>query len=145
MAERLLALVVVAASGGYLLSALGLPAGSTARPGPGFFPVVVALVWTASAFRRAPARRAAEPASDHAPAEATGRVLATAAALIAFCLLLPWIGYPVASLLFVTLVLRWLGAGWRMAVLTGVGSAVVSYYLFAVLLSVPLPRGLLMD
>jgi hypothetical protein len=152
MAERLLALVVVAASGGYLLSALGLPAGSTARPGPGFFPLaigafgaLVALVWTATAFRRAPARRAAEPASEHAPAEATGRVLATAAALIAFCLLLPWIGYPVASLLFVTLVLRWLGAGWRMAVLTGVGSAVVSYYLFAVLLSVPLPRGLLMD
>jgi hypothetical protein len=32
-----------------------------------------------------------------------------------------------------------------MAVLTGVGSAVVSYYLFAVLLSVPLPRGLLLD
>jgi hypothetical protein len=152
MVERLLALLVVAASGGYLLSALGLPAGSTARPGPGFFPLaigafgaLVALVWTATAFRRAPAARAAERASDRTPAEATGRVAATAAALIAFCLLLPWIGYPVAALLFVALVLRCLGAGWRMAVLTGVVSAVVSFYVFGVLLGVPLPRGLLLD
>ena len=148
MAERLLALVVVAASGAYLLSALGLPAGTTARPGPGFFPLAIgafgaltALAWTVTAFRRP----AAPAVADGAPAEGSGRVAATAGALIAFCLLLPWIGYPIAALIFVTLLLRWLGAGWRAAVVTGVGSAVVSYYLFAVLLSVPLPRGLLLD
>ena len=147
MAERLLALVVVAASGAYLLSALGLPAGTTARPGPGFFPLAIgtfgaltALVWTVTAFRRP-----AATVADGAPAEGSRRVAATAGALIAFCLLLPWIGYPIAALIFVTLLLRWLGAGWRAAVVTGVGSAMVSYYLFAVLLSVPLPRGLLLD
>src|SRR5512134_2758302 len=122
MAERLLALVVVAASGAYLLGALALPFGTPARPGAGFFPLaigalgaIMALVWTVIAFRRAapPAAPAREPA------EGSGRVVATAGALLVFCFLLPWVGYPVATVFFVTLVLRRLGAGWRSALVTG--------------------------
>jgi hypothetical protein len=148
MTERLVALVVVAASGAYLVSGLGLPLGTPARPGPGFFPLVIgafgavmALVWTATAFRRAPAAAGEAGISE----EARRRVVATAAALIGFCFLLRWLGYPVAALAFVTLLLRWLGAGWRSAAVTGVVSAAASYYLFGVLLDVPLPRGLLLD
>jgi hypothetical protein len=149
MTERLLALGVVAASGAYLLSALALPSGTPARPGAGFFPlvigafgVVMALGWTMTAFRRVPAA-AAEAAP--VPAEPRRRVVATAGVLVGFCLLLPWVGYPVAAFVFVALLLRWLGAGWRSAVVTGLASAAVSYYLFGVLLSVPLPRGILLD
>ena len=148
MTERLVALVVVAACGGYLASGLTLPLGTTARPGPGFFPLaigafgaIMALVWTAAAFRRVP-ETATEPGIS---ADARGRVVATAAALIGFCILLRWVGYPVAALVFVTLLLRWLGAGWRSAVVTGVASAAVSYYVFGVLLNVPLPHGFLFD
>ena len=148
MTERLVALVVVAASGAYLQSGLALPLGTTARPGPGFFPLaigafgaVMALVWTVAAFRRAPAAAAEAGISG----EERARVAATTAALIGFCFLLRWVGYPVAALVFVTLLLRWLGAGWRSAVVTGVASAAVSYYLFGVLLNVPLPRGFLLD
>ena len=65
--------------------------------------------------------------------------MATAVALVGFCFLLRWVGYPVAALVFATLLLRWLGAGWRSAVVTGIASAAVSYYLFGVLLNVPLP------
>jgi hypothetical protein len=148
MTERLVALVVVAASGAYLLSGLALPLGTTAKPGPGFFPLaigafgaIMALVWTAAAFRRAP-EAAGAPGI---PADARGRVVATAVALVGFCVLLPWVGYPVAALVFMTLLLRWLGAGWRSAVVTGIASAAVSYYLFGVLLNVPLPHGFLFD
>jgi len=148
MTERLLALGVVAASGAYLLSALGLPSGTPARPGAGFFPlaigafgVVMALGWTMTAFRRVPAAAGAE----RVPAEHRRRVVATAGVLVGFCLLLPWVGYPVAAFVFVALLLRWLGAGWRSALVTGLASAAVSYYLFGVLLSVPLPRGVLLD
>ena len=148
MTERLVALVVVAACGGYLASGLTLPLGTTARPGPGFFPLaigafgaIMALVWTAAAFRRVP-ETVTEPAISP---DARGRVVATAAALIGFCILLRWVGYPVAALVFVTLLLRWLGAGWRSAVVTGVASAAVSYYVFGVLLNVPLPHGFLFD
>jgi hypothetical protein len=148
MTERLVALVVVAASGAYLLSGLALPLGTAAKPGAGFFPLaigafgaIMALVWTAIAFRRVP-EAAKEPGI---AADARGRVLATAAALIGFCFLLRWVGYPVAALVFTTLLLRWLGAGWRSAVVTGIASAAVSYYVFGVLLSVPLPHGFLFD
>lgn len=148
MTERLLALVVVAASGAYLLSALALPSGTPARPGAGFFPlaigafgVVMALGWTMTAFRRVPAAAGTE----RVPAEHRRRVVATAGVLVGFCLLLPWVGYPVAAFVFVALLLRWLGAGWRSALVTGLASAAVSYYLFGVLLSVPLPRGILLD
>ena len=149
MTERLLALVVVAASGAYLLSAWPLPAGTTARPGAGFFPLgvgafgaVLALVWTVSVFRRAPASGAADR---RAPGEGLGRVVATAGSLAGFCLLLPYAGYPVAALVFAAVLLRWLGAGWRSALVIGLASAALSYYLFGVVLSVPLPRGILFD
>jgi putative tricarboxylic transport membrane protein len=150
MTERPLALAVVAASGVYLLNALPLPLGTAARPGAGFFPlgiglfgIAFALAWTASAFRRAPAAAAAAAAP--VPAEARGRVVATTAALVGFCLLLPWVGYPAAALVFAAGSLRWLGASWRAALVIGLAGAAVSYYFFGVLLSVPLPRGALFD
>jgi hypothetical protein len=68
-------------------------------------------------------------------------VIVSVIALVAFCLVLPWIGYPAAAFGFVAVVLRYLGAGWTAALLTGVLSAAGSYGLFAVLLDVPLPRG----
>jgi len=150
MTERLLALVVVAASGAYLLSAWPLPHGTTARPGAGFFPLavgafgaVMALVWTVSAFQR---RISVSGAVDQRPpADAVGRVVATAGSLVGFCLLLPYAGYPVAALVFAAVLLRWLGASWRSALVIGLASAAVSYYLFGVVLSVPLPRGVLFD
>jgi hypothetical protein len=63
------------------------------------------------------------------------------AALAAFCLILPWAGYPITAFLFVAVVLRRLGSRWPAAIALGVASAAVSHYLFAVLLEVPLPRG----
>ena len=150
MTERLLALLVVAASGAYLLSAWPLPHGTTARPGAGFFPLMVgafgavmALVWTVGAFRRPAA--VSGPAEPGTPGEGFGRVVATAGSLVGFCLVLPYAGYPAAALVFTAVLLRWLGAGWRSAVVIGFASAALSYYLFGVVLSVPLPRGLLLD
>ena len=146
MVERLLALAVLAASGVYLANALPLPRGTVARPGPGFFPLAVgvfgaavALVWVATTLR-------GQPAAGPAPgADGRGRVGATAGLLVAYCLLLPWTGYPVSAFLFTALLLRGLGARWTAALAIGVVSAVGSYYLFAVLLDVPLPRGGFLD
>jgi putative tricarboxylic transport membrane protein len=148
MVERLLALAVLVASGVYLANALPLPHGTAAQPGPGFFPLavgvfgtVVALAWVATALRRAPsATRGAAMA-----AEGRGRVITTAALLMGFCLLLPWTGYPFVAFLFTGLALHGLGARWTVALTIGLSSAVISHYLFAVLLGVPLPRGLLLE
>ena len=69
------------------------------------------------------------------------RVVISVVALAAFCLGLPWAGYPAAAFAFVVVVLRYLGARWTTALLMGVLSSAGSYGLFAVLLDVPLPRG----
>ncbi len=148
MIERLLALAVLVASGVYLANALPLPQGTAAQPGPGFFPLAVgvfgttvALAWVASAFRRAPA--AAGPITT--TAESRGRVAITAVLLAGFCLLLPWVGYPLVAFLFTGLMLHGLGARLTTALVIALVSAATSYYVFAVLLGVPLPSGVLLE
>jgi hypothetical protein len=148
MIDRLLALAVLAASGVYLANAWPLPMGTAARPGAGFFPLgvgvfgaAVALTWVVSALRRA--RAAAGGLA--VPEEGRRRVAATTGVLVGYCLLLPWMGYPLAAFLFVGLLLRWLGASWTAALASALAGALVSYYLFGVLLGVPLPRGVLLD
>ena len=143
MLARAVPLVLLVAAAVYLTLALRLPFGAAARPGAGFYPVivavfaiVVALAATASAFRGA--QRAEAVALD---AAARRRVVISVVALVAFCLGLPWVGYPVAACVFVTVVLRYLGGRWTTALFTGALSSAGSYGLFAVLLDVPLPRG----
>ena len=144
MLARAVPLVLLVAAGVYLTLALRLPFGAAARPGAGFYPVfvavfaiVVALAAAASAYRSAPGTVAIE-----LDAASRRRVVISVVALVAFCLALPWIGYPVAAFAFVTVILRYLGGRWTTALLTGVLSSAGSYVLFAVLLDVPLPRGL---
>ncbi|MEK7372618.1 MAG: tripartite tricarboxylate transporter TctB family protein [candidate division NC10 bacterium] len=151
MGERAAALAFLALGGLYLAGALRFPLGSAARPGSGFFPVgvgmflcLVAGAFVAAAFRR---RVAAGPGLvPPMSGDAVGRVAATTAGLLGFCFLLPWIGYPAAAFLFVALLLRRLGgAGWPRALVAAALAASASWYLFAVLLAVPLPRGILLD
>jgi putative tricarboxylic transport membrane protein len=140
---RAVPLVLLVSAAVYLTLALRLPFGAAERPGAGFYPVivavfaiVVALAATASAFRSAP-----DAAVVELDAASRRRVVITVLALVAFCLVLPWVGYPAAALAFVAVVLRSLGARWTTALLTGALSSAGSYGLFAILLDVPLPRG----
>jgi putative tricarboxylic transport membrane protein len=146
MLERVVGLVVVVAAGIYLSAAVALPYGTTARPGAGFFPTlvgifggVVGVTMTVLAFRR-PVRSVAGGDATRDAAART-RALSTVAVLVAFCLLLPWIGYSLVAFGFVTVLLQRLGSAWRTAAIIGGLTAVISFYVFGVLLDVPLPRG----
>src|SRR5687768_11374175 len=134
MTDRLAALVVLVAGGAYLAAALPLPRGVAARPGAGFFPMLVgvffclaALAFIVETFRRPPARAGVNPTT----AAARIRALATAGALLGFVLLLPWLGYPAVTFLFVAAMLRALGGSVTLALATAVASAAGSYWLFA--------------
>jgi hypothetical protein len=146
MVARVLPAVVFAAAVFYLLQAVQLPFGSSARPGAGFYPVIVAvfacvvgLAATIRAFVAAPTARVASVADSVAGQRR--RVVTTTLALVGFCFVMPWLGYPLTAAAFVMAALRGLGSRWSVAVAIGVLSAGVSHYLFAVLLDVPLPRG----
>lgn len=147
MIERIVALALLVTSATYLFYALRMPLGAAARPGPGFYPAGVgafacgvALVLTAIAFRRATVAGRALDTTETLP-DSRRRVWLAVATLAGFTLFMPWIGYPLAALLFVAALLRQLGAGWGPALLAAVLSAEGSYYLFAVLLGVILPSG----
>ena len=133
------------------MAGLGFPRGTRAQPGAGFYPVfvgaglcIVAAVFTVKAVLG----RWTIPRDTGAdmPGGATQRVVATMAAVFGFCVLLPWIGYVVTTFLFVGLVYWRLGEIlWSRVMLTAVASSAISYYVFAVALGVPLPRGVLFD
>ncbi|HLF48542.1 MAG TPA: tripartite tricarboxylate transporter TctB family protein [Methylomirabilota bacterium] len=145
---RLVPLVILAAFGFYLTQAVKLPLGTVAKPGAGFYPVavavfacVVALVAGARVFLSPPAVRPEAPSGGATDPARRRRVAGAVGALVAFCLTLPWIGYPIAAFGFVSVVLWGLGGRWQAALLTGALGSAGSYYLFGVLLDVPLPRG----
>ena len=143
MRGRAWTLGFLAASGAYLAMALTFPLGTVARPGPGFFPVGVGvfLCLAAAALAMAGFRSAAAPVPRLAPDE-RARVVATVAGLAGFCLLMPWLGYPACAFLFVALLLRRLGgSAWPVAVIIAALSALLTHYVFGILLGVPLPRG----
>jgi putative tricarboxylic transport membrane protein len=148
MIERAVALAVLGACGVYLVNGWTLPLGTIARPGPGFYPLAVgvfgaavSIAWAVTTFRRA-----LTVAGGGMPVvQDRWRVGVTASLLVAFCWLLPSVGYPLAAFFFSGLLLLGLGARWKAALAIALACAVLSYYLFGVLLGVPLPRGPLLD
>ncbi len=147
MVDRILPAVILVAAGFYLLQASRLPFGTAAKPGAGFYPTavalfacLVALIATIQAFRAPRVVREVAVADPEAPAQRR-RVLTTIVAVAGFCVVMPWVGYPIAACAFTIAALRGLGSRWASAIVLGVVSALASHFLFAGLLDVPLPRG----
>lgn len=139
----LAALAFLAGSALYLAQALRLPPGSAAEPGPGLFPVLVGafLVAAAATFLAQALRRPTAEGADAGPGTRR-RMGVLMAALVAFCLLLPWVGYSSAAFGLLVVLLRIFGQRrWSTTGLVALVMTLASYYLFAVLLGVPLPRG----
>jgi putative tricarboxylic transport membrane protein len=119
-----------------------LPFGTVHSPGPGFFPwwtsVLIAALALVLLVQKLMARAKIE-------LEAGGRiakVLTLLAVLAFYTYLLDPLGYPLCTFLLVLFMLRATDPQ-RWAVALGVAgvTAVGSYVVFAVWLSVPLPRG----
>lgn len=138
------ALAFLGGSAVYLIQGAALPLGTAAQPGPGLFPRLVGLLLLISslAFLVRCYRGGAESAA--MPRGADGRrVAGVTAALGAFCLFLPWLGYLLMASALLLAVLRLFGLRhWGASAVLTVAGALGSYYLFAVVLGVPLPAGL---
>lgn len=140
---RAVALAFLAGSALYLVQATRLPLGSVEQPGAGLFPLLVgAFLLAASAAHLLQDLRRDPRTPLLPPAETGRRVMGVVAALGAFCLLLPWLGYGVTALGLLLAILRLFGlARWGMTAAAALVATVASYYLFAVVLGVPLPAG----
>jgi len=140
---RAVALAFLAGSALYLVQATRLPLGSVEQPGAGLFPILVgAFLLAVSAAHLLQDLRRSSGTQPLPPAGTGRRVMGVVAALGAFCLLLPWLGYAVAALGLLLAILRLFGlARWGMSAAVALVATVASYYLFAVVLGVPLPAG----
>jgi putative tricarboxylic transport membrane protein len=118
---------------------LQLPLHTLNGPGAGFFPVLIAvgLVITGVSVALQPKLIVPEglaPGSTH-------KVLIVFASLIAFCLLLPRIGYIPSGVAVMVAVLKQFDISWALALSVALAGSVATYLLFVSLLGLPLPRG----
>jgi len=136
-------------SGGVLLAfalaviygASRMPLGNLANPGPGFFPfwgaVLLALLSLALILRPTTPVGDENPA---APLGGTGRLLAT---LCVYALIFEFVGYVVATIGLLVVVLRENRQRPAVAFGIAIGVPLATYYGFAKVLGVALPAGLL--
>ena len=119
-----------------------LPFGTIHNPGQGFFPwwtsVVVVLLATILLIQALRSR--AGTALDKSGRIA--KVVALLVVLAAYTFLLDPLGYPICTFLLVLFMLRVLDPQrWTVALSMAALTAVGTYVVFAIWLSVPLPRG----
>jgi len=140
--DAIVAAVALALGASAVFESSKLAFGTIHSPAPGFFPwwtsvliVLLALVLLIQALTL----------RSGAAGERPGRIAKVAALLIvlsAYTFLLDPLGYPLCTFLLVLFMLRAIDPQrWTVALGMAVISAVGSYVVFAVWLSVPLPRG----
>lgn len=138
MTDRIAGALIVALATGYGLLAGTYRAGFTDPLGPAAFPQMLALPLGLGGLYLL-LRPGADPVWPRG--RALGRQLVTLAMLVAYTQLLELLGFPLTTLLAVTLLARLLGAAWTAAALTGLLMGIVLYVLFDPLLGLPLPLG----
>jgi putative tricarboxylic transport membrane protein len=119
-----------------------LPLGTVRNPGQGFFPwwisVVIVLLALVLLTQALTSRRSANQQAAGRITKVTGLLLV----LAAYTFLLDFLGYLFCTFLLVLFMLRVTDAQrWPVALGMALLTAVGSYVVFAIWLSVPLPRG----
>lgn len=127
---------------GYLAGALLYPMGSVTNPGPGFFPLVVGIVWSilsgAVVFQRREGGAGAKGKNLKISPEAR-RAVTLVAGVAVFILVLPLIGYLVSSMLLTFLLMKVLGTGGlARPALYSAAWGVATYLLFIVIMKIPI-------
>ena len=118
-----------------------LPFGTVHNPGPGFFPWWTSAVIALLALILLVQLLTSRPST----VQGSGRIAKVAALLVvltAYTFLLDLLGYPLCTFLLVLFMLRATDPQrWPVALGMAAITAVGSYVVFAIWLSVPLPRG----
>lgn len=142
------AVVSVLVAAIYLVDGRQYSLGTMARPGLGFYPLVVgvlALISSVMYLRDVSAGRDSDALSVKWPDSAgLRRILVIAGGTACYLLLLPRLGDLPSGALLVLLVLRTMGmTRWTTSLATSVAMAFAFHYVFRELLGVALPLGIL--
>ncbi len=119
-----------------------LPFGTVRSPGPGFFPWWTSLVLGLLALVLLFLSLTPSPSVSREGPGRIAKVAALLAVLGAYTFLLDPLGYPLCTFLLVLFMLRATDPQrWAVALSMAAITAVGSYIVFAIWLSIPLPRG----
>ena len=131
--------------GGILLVFLGwhLDPGTAKLPGPGFWPILIALAMSGIGIRLF-----VYPAKGEKPirfqSSRLGPFVIALLSILAYGMILNEAGYLVSTTALLVIQLRWVEKqSWQTSWLTAVAAALISWVLFRMLLKVPLPLGIL--
>lgn len=118
------------------------------RPGAGLYPFLVSLVilsFSVLLWFRTLQQKETKPEKEEAFPQGRElyRVFSVALTLVFFTLALKPLGYPVSCAIFMGGVLKLFGnRKWGQIALISILTSTISFYLFAFVLEVPLPKGL---
>lgn len=133
---------------GYLIAGWDYPWGKMAEPGPGVYPLAVGILMLMGAVGLGLEARLRRLRLDAPWPAGAGRwrVLAVLASGLGYALLLPYLGHLIMGTLVSLIVLRVMGLPrWPLCIGLAIAVGLASYYLFAIILDVPLPVGFWMD
>lgn len=131
----------------YLVKAIGLPRGTPRLPGPGLYPLIVGIALTiVSLFIGLRSLHQQVPAESLLPAgRDLRRVLVLVGWMVFYVLTMPVLGHPLSSSFFFGGALREMGVmDWKWVCAGAFLAALISWYLFGVMLQVPLPLAPIM-
>ncbi|MGE0802357.1 MAG: tripartite tricarboxylate transporter TctB family protein [Lautropia sp.] len=139
------ALAMIVGAAAILAVSWRMPAGMAGQPGPAMFPLGLGagLLLTGIGLAVRALRLTGEEA-DLVVEIGHKQVWIGLAALAGFALLFEPLGYPLSTVLFMTVLLRaWSELKWPVVLLAALVAAAISWYFFVQLLGVHLPLGLL--
>jgi hypothetical protein len=130
-----------------VLEAVQLPFGTLRAPQSGFWPLILGILllfFSLIHFGKTLKKRVERENSFWSQSGAWKRIGLVAGSLIAFALVFEPLGYLLAVFLLMSFLLRIIKPmKWWLVVVVGLLSSVLSYLIFGVLLSTPLPSGIL--
>jgi putative tricarboxylic transport membrane protein len=145
--RELIAAAVLLAFGLFAVAqARGLRFGTVAAPGPGFFPLCLAMAVCLAAVGLIVRAWRAAPAGAPAPTAGPRRfaVAGTLGALLVYALVLEWLGFLLATFALLVFFFRALQRqSWLVVVTGSLATSLLSYLVFKTWLGINLPGGFL--
>lgn len=130
---------------GYLVGAAGMPRGDLASPGPGMYPLGVGVLWiVASLVVAGEALLTSQDAGtvDLPQGYERRQALIFLGTLVAFIVVLPFLGFVYSAPLYVIASLKFLGGlSWSRSAAYGLLMGITVTLLFGQLLALPLPAA----
>jgi len=132
----------------YLIEAIRYPLGTAGQPGPGLYPLLAGgLLMLGFVGAGLEALVSESKSSVEWPVGgARWRVLAITGAIFAYAILLPYLGHAIMGTLLTLAVFETMRQrSWTVKILLSLIIGVGSYFLFVIVLGVPLPMGSLFE